>query len=73
MNNIYAEVILENEEYADKARHELNGYILIPEDAKNDKSKGKPIRICKYESKFNNNYKNYVDYKKKFMCKKLRY
>jgi len=71
MNNIYAEVILENEEYADKARHELNGYILIPEDAKNDKSKGKPIRICKYESKFNNNYKNYVDYKKNLCVKNL--
>lgn len=71
MNNIYAEVILENEEYADKARHELNGYILIPEDAKNDKSKGRPIRICKYESKFNNNYKNYVDYNKNLCVKNV--
>ena len=41
ITNIWAQVILENEEWANKARHELNGEIL----------KGKPIRICKFESK----------------------
>ena len=60
MNKIWAQVILENEEWANKARQELNGFFLIPKTANNDKSKGKPIRICKYESKYspNNNFNN---------------
>ena len=59
-NRIWAQVILENEEWATKARHELNGFFLVPQSANSDKSKGKPIRICKYESKyvFNNNENN---------------
>ena len=56
MNRIWAQVILENEEWATKARQELNGFFLIPKTADNDKSKGKPIRICKYESKYSLNY-----------------
>ena len=74
-NNIYAEIVLENEEYATKARHELNGVVLISEKYKNDKSKGKPIRICKYETKFNiinNYYKNEKDdLKKNLLIKNL--
>ena len=49
ITNIWAQVILENEEWANKARHELNGEILIPKLSKD--LKGKPIRICKFESK----------------------
>ena len=55
MNKIWAQVILENEEWATKARQELNGFFLIPKTANNDKTKGKPIRICKYESKYSPN------------------
>ena len=60
MNKIWAQVILENELWATKARQELNGFFLIPRSCNNDKSKGKPIRICKYESKYspNNNFNN---------------
>ena len=60
MNRIWAQVILENEKWATKARQELNGFFLIPKTANDDKSKGKPIRICKYESKYspNNNLNN---------------
>lgn len=55
MNKIWAQVILESEEWATKARQELNGFFLIPKTANNDKTKGKPIRICKYESKYSPN------------------
>lgn len=54
MNNIFAQVIVENGEMADKARHELNGLCLIPESEDgNEKYEGRPIRICKYRTKFN--------------------
>ena len=56
VSNIWAQVALENEEYANKARHELNGEILIPKLSQN--SKGKSIRICKFESKNSNKEKN---------------
>ena len=49
LTNIWAQVVFENEEWANKARHELNGEILIPKLSKD--LKGKPIRICKFESK----------------------
>ena len=69
-NNIYAQVILENESYADKARHELNGFFLIPETTNNDKSMGKPIRICKYESKLNISNTN-VDFNRNLLIKDI--
>ena len=56
ISNIWAQVSLENEEYANKARHELNGEILIPKLSQN--LKGKPIRICKFEKKNSNKEKN---------------
>ena len=57
-NNIsWAQVHLENKEFADKARHELNGYILKPINCV-DSSKIKPIRICKYEGKSSNKQTN---------------
>jgi len=49
LTNIWAQVVFENEEWANKARHELNGEILIPKLSKD--LKGKPIRICIFESK----------------------
>ena len=72
-NKIYAQVILENDEWATKARHELNGYFLIPKSANNDKSKGKPIRICKYESRytFNNKENNNNDNKRNLLVTNL--
>ena len=56
ISNIWAQVSLENEEYANKARHELNGEILIPKLSQN--LKGRPIRICKFEKKNSNKEKN---------------
>ena len=57
-NNLsWAQVHLENKEFADKARHELNGYILKPKNCE-DSSKIKPIRICKYEGKSANKQTN---------------
>ena len=74
-NNIWAKVVLENENWATKARHELNGYFLIPKSANNDKSKGKAIRICKYESKltFNNEEKTSknFDFNRNLLIKNL--
>ena len=74
-NKIWAQVILENENWATKARHELNGYFLIPNSANNDKSKGKAIRICKYESKYilNNNEKTLknIDFQRNLLIKNL--
>ena len=49
-NSIWAQVCLENKEWANKARHELNGYILKPINSTNI-TQCRPIRICKYESK----------------------
>ena len=56
-NNTWAQVYLENKEWADKARHELNGYILKPINSTNE-AKIKPIRICKYEGKGSNKQTN---------------
>ena len=56
-NNTWAQVYLENKEWADKARHELNGYILKPINSTNE-TKIKPIRICKYEGKGSNKQTN---------------
>ena len=50
-NQIFSQVYLENKEWATKARHELNGYILKPMNGANSIKEGKPIRICKYEGK----------------------
>ena len=49
-NMTKAQVYFENKDWATKARHELNGYILKPANCTNI-TKGKPIRICKYEGK----------------------
>ena len=49
-NTTWAQVYLENKECANKARHELNGTILTPSNSEYI-TKGKPIRICKYEGK----------------------
>ena len=48
-NQVSAQVYLENKEWADKARHELNGYILKPMNGANSMKEGKPARICKYD------------------------
>ena len=50
-NQVWAQVYLESKEWADKARHELNGYILKPMNGANSMKEGKPVRICKYEGK----------------------
>ena len=71
MNKIWAQVILENEEWATKARQELNGFFLIPRSANNDKSKGKPIRICKYESKYSPNNNKNIDSKRNLLVTNL--
>ena len=49
-NTTWAQVYLENKECAKKARHELNGTILTPSNCEGI-TKGKPIRICKYEGR----------------------
>ena len=49
VSNIWAQVYFEDDIWAKKARHELNGEILKPELSKN--VKGKPIRICNYEGR----------------------
>ena len=46
--NVWAQVFLEDGNWAKKARHELNGEILKP---KLSQDKGKPISICKFEGK----------------------
>ena len=71
MNKIWAQVILENEEWANKARQELNGFFLIPKTANNDKSKGKPIRICKFESKYSPNNNKNIDSKRNLLVTNL--
>ena len=57
-NQIYAQVYLENKEWATKARHELNGHILKPMNGANSIKEGKPIRICKYEGRGQNRQSN---------------
>ena len=49
-NQVWAQVYLEDKNWANKARHELNGYIIKPMNGANS-MKGKPVRICKYEGK----------------------
>ncbi len=56
-NMTWAQVYLENKEWANRARHELNGTILKPINCSNF-IKGKPIRICKYEGKGPNRQTN---------------
>ena len=67
INKIWAQVILENEIWANKAHHELNGIFLIPLSANNDTSKGRPIRICKYELKYYK--KKDIEYNKNLLVK----
>ena len=50
-NKTCAQVYLETKEWATKARHELNGYILKPMNGANSMKEGKPVRICRYEGK----------------------
>ena len=69
INKTWAQVVLENEISADKARHELNGFFLIPLSANNDESKGRPIRICKYELKYYG--RKDIDYKKNLLVKNI--
>lgn len=47
-SSVWAKVCLETESYAIRAKHELNGEILIPKLVMGS-SKGKPIRICTFE------------------------
>ena len=57
--SIWAKVCFENEQYAMKAKHELNGEFLQPKSTYG-RIKGKPVRICNYEGKgVSNNEKNY--------------
>ena len=56
-NTTWAQVYLENKDWATLARHELNGYSLKPANCSNI-TKGKPIRICKYEGKGANKQTN---------------
>jgi hypothetical protein len=69
INKTWAQVVLENEISANKARHELNGFFLIPLSANNDESKGRPIRICKYELKYYG--RKDIDYKKNLLVKNI--
>ena len=48
----------------------MNGFFLIPETANNDKSMGKPILICKYESKLNISNTN-VDFNRNLLIKDI--
>ena len=57
-NQVWAQVYLENKDWANKARHELNGYILKPMNGANSMKEGKPVRICKYEGKGQNRQTN---------------
>ena len=50
-NQTFAQVHFENKDWATRARHELNGYILKPMNGANNTKEGKPMRICKYEGK----------------------
>ena len=57
-NQTWAQVYLENKEWATRARHDLNGYILKPMNGANSMKEGKPVRICKYEAKGANKQTN---------------
>ena len=50
-NQTFAQVYFENKDWATRARHELNGYILTPMNGASITKEGKPMRICKYEGK----------------------
>ena len=70
-NKIWAKVIFDCESIATKARHELNGFFLIPQLANKDKLKGRAIRICKYKPKnIHNNIKN-IDNDRNLLIKNL--
>ena len=56
-NKTWAQVYLENKDWATLARHELNGYSLTPINCRNN-AKGRPIRICKYEGRGPNKQTN---------------
>ena len=56
-NKTWAQVYMENKDWATLARHELNGYSLTPVNCRNN-IKGKPIRICKYEGRGANKQTN---------------
>jgi len=49
-NMAWAQVHLKNSYWANKARHELNGYVLKPSNSSNI-ALYRPIRICKYEGR----------------------
>ena len=49
-NMAWAQVNLKNSFWANKARHELNGYVLKPSNSSNI-ALYRPIRICKYEGR----------------------
>lgn len=66
--SVWAKVCLQSEEYAKKARHELNGEILIPKITMG-KSKGRPVRICNFEGKGSNNSEK--NYKQSLLVKNL--
>ena len=57
-NQTWAQVYLENKEWATRARHELNGNIIKPMNGANSIKEGKPVRICKYEGKGQNKQTN---------------
>lgn len=57
-SSVWAKVCLETESYAIRAKHELNGEILIPKLVMGT-SKGKPIRICTFEGHGMKNDKNF--------------
>ena len=66
-NTTCAQVYLESTEWATKARHELNGYVLIPTNCINA---GKPIRICKYEGK-GANFNRHTNIKQSLLVKNI--
>ena len=67
-NNVtWAQVYLDDKEWATKARHELNGTILTPINATGD-TISKPIRISEYEAKSN---KKQQDIKKSLLIKNI--
>ena len=56
-NMTWAKAHFESKEWATKARHEFNGYILKPINSTNI-TQSRPIRICKYEEKSSQMAKN---------------
>ena len=57
-SSVWAKVCLETEDFALKAKHELNGEILVPKFGQGN-SRGKPVRICTYENRGMNGEKNF--------------